>query len=1382
VGTQSAVNATNTVIHHSESTQAGNDDSAAGSTRHAAFEMAGRLVARSGRKLVNTTEHLICDAGAVRSRAVAEGLALAGHRAATLLPSNGAPAGSGAGAATAAPWVDHRIRVEQPVASHQAGFELVAATAQDAVDHCLVAHRLAARLQMPGICTVDRRTADGLHLVHIPSREICRDLLGEDGDSTTGEPETALAVALETFEAVSARTGRSCRAVDVDQGEGAEYVLVTAGAACAEARILAQALRGEGVACALVSVALLRPFPQEELARLLDPRQKIAVIEPLPAAQECTLLGEVRAALATATPENVCAIPYSGEGAEELSARVRAAFGLAPAADQTAADAAEPVLSSEDRFVLGALPAGAWSQGFLLDVAALLGRLKTLWIDRPEPGFSRASTLVVGRGEPDPTPPASFDLLFVAKATLFSVEGPARRVRKGGTVLLAARAESPEAVWSSLSDAQRKLITDRELHLQWIDASAVHAAVASAGSGYEAETPDVLRTALCGALLASAGSLPGWLGEEAAGKKLVAAIVDQASAEEIRAEGRPQTPREELLLRDGADALKPVVPTAMEAAVRTEVDFRPPRRMPRMPAAAEGEPVSEWREALHHFHLTGQGGYSAAEPFPALPLEPAVMAPLMEQDRLWREYPLVVPGDGEAPAQAAGLGSLVSAALEELAASGQQAPMLRENVARMAQAAGWVVESRGDHAPLASVLEEVWSAFTREFDLSEAGAAALEEEIALLKAHLPGSGTLFGLGERTLLTLCATAVHQDRKHRIETFVAEVKSLIKGLAELLQIDASRGPEGTSAETFSATLGAGGAFIDLPKLAESMPAHRGTHRQTAERRTRIERTLATLKRYCDQTPAEAEFVLVHPGLLPEGLELPSARVVEHADSLGVAVGLFDGFTAELVEVLRAVRVARLEIQEGYNPELHDEMLARFDWQGFTAEELRLVPPVVVLESCERLLGGPLASFSELLLSGRPVRVLITENATGPRSRETWEVLSSYHPGLGYLAVAHREAFVVQSTLARPIHLLNGLRDMVQALRPAVAVVAVPSWSAPISTLLQVATAQEGRATPCFRYDPEAGGDWADRFDLEANPEPERVWPIHHLAYLDDSESAEELETAFTFAHVAALDPAYRAHLRVIPREAWSEEQIEIAAYLDAAPDQRPNLLPFIWVEDEQGMLARAVMTRELAFACHDRMRAWHILQELAGADNEYARRAAETARRDALAEAEEARRELETAHAAELDQVRNETAGEAMEKLVAVLMDLGAAPPAAVPAAAPAPVAAPAVAPPEAEAVVEEPGKEEEEEEAVSFDEPFIETELCSACNDCININNRLFRYDENKQAHIADPTAGTFQQLVTAAEKCPSRCIHPGRPRPDDETATEELIAKAARFN
>ena len=79
------------------------------------------------------------------------------------------------------------------------------------------------------------------------------------------------------------------------------------------------------------------------------------------------------------------------------------------------------------------------------------------------------------------------------------------------------------------------------------------------------------------------------------------------------------------------------------------------------------------------------------------------------------------------------------------------------------------------------------------------------------------------------------------------------------------------------------------------------------------------------------------------------------------------------------------------------------------------------------------------------------------------------------------------------------------------------------------------------------------------------------------------------------------------------------------------------------------------------------------------------------------------------------------------------------------------------------------------------DPYIDSFLCTTCNDCLNLNPQMFRYDENKQAEITDATAGTFKQLVKAAEICPARCIHPGAPRKGDATATPALIERAAKF-
>ncbi|MDX1673892.1 MAG: ferredoxin, partial [Longimicrobiales bacterium] len=108
---------------------------------------------------------------------------------------------------------------------------------------------------------------------------------------------------------------------------------------------------------------------------------------------------------------------------------------------------------------------------------------------------------------------------------------------------------------------------------------------------------------------------------------------------------------------------------------------------------------------------------------------------------------------------------------------------------------------------------------------------------------------------------------------------------------------------------------------------------------------------------------------------------------------------------------------------------------------------------------------------------------------------------------------------------------------------------------------------------------------------------------------------------------------------------------------------------------------------------------------------------------------------------------------------------------------------AVAEEEPESVVEtaEPEPEVEEDDALAM-EPFIETARCTTCDECTNLNNRMFKYDENKQAYIADATAGTFRELVMAAERCPAGIIHPGDPLNENEKDLDKWVKRAEPFN
>ena len=109
------------------------------------------------------------------------------------------------------------------------------------------------------------------------------------------------------------------------------------------------------------------------------------------------------------------------------------------------------------------------------------------------------------------------------------------------------------------------------------------------------------------------------------------------------------------------------------------------------------------------------------------------------------------------------------------------------------------------------------------------------------------------------------------------------------------------------------------------------------------------------------------------------------------------------------------------------------------------------------------------------------------------------------------------------------------------------------------------------------------------------------------------------------------------------------------------------------------------------------------------------------------------------------------------------------PAAKAEAAPAPAAAPA---PEPAHVARD---------APAGDAAYIETPRCTTCEECVKINNRLFVYDANKQAYIADPKAGSYRELVEAAENCQVSIIHPGKPLDPDEPGLAELLERAKAF-
>jgi hypothetical protein len=226
-----------------------------------------------------------------------------------------------------------------------------------------------------------------------------------------------------------------------------------------------------------------------------------------------------------------------------------------------------------------------------------------------------------------------------------------------------------------------------------------------------------------------------------------------------------------------------------------------------------------------------------------------------------------------------------------------------------------------------------------------------------------------------------------------------------------------------------------------------------------------------------------------------------------------------------VLKALRVARWDAVDA-------EALDTFDWTLAPASEIAALPAVLVVATAQEIQAS-LASFAALLQSGLPIQILI------PSANPVDD--------LGCLPVAYQDAFVLHTSLACVDHLIAGLSEMAQTLRPAVAVVSMgDSWTE--TALLPLA-----HACPLYRYNPDLGETWHERFALQ---------PV-------------ETE-GLTFAHVAATMPAFQDHFRVLPE----------------TPDTFDMALPMLPVPEGQ-----AIYTRELAKVCAAVESRWRLLSELA-----------------------------------------------------------------------------------------------------------------------------------------------------------------------------------------
>jgi hypothetical protein len=403
-------------------------------------------------------------------------------------------------------------------------------------------------------------------------------------------------------------------------------------------------------------------------------------------------------------------------------------------------------------------------------------------------------------------------------------------------------------------------------------------------------------------------------------------------------------------------------------------------------------------------------------------------------------------------------------------------------------------------------------------------------------------GWLIGFGKWTAALVSCVALESARREARESFLAELKRCAQQLEETLAVDDRNGAGGLSKEGVTESLGARApSLLDSQAWAEALSRRKNPGRpMEPERRARCEAALASIQNGISAMNRMPAVIVIHTGeppQTPSGFRIEYRAVANGESVCDRALAAFDRQLNYFVPIWKAMRIARLELESAFDPARHSAALDEFDWTMAHANELQAVPSVVAVENAsgiERSLG----SLARLVKSGYSVQILV-------------ECPHGLDADLGCLPLAYQDTFVLSTSIGAPDHMIDGLLQMARTLRPAIAVVATgESWME--AALLE-------RTWPLFRYDPELGVSWRERFALQA------------------SSPHDDLN----FAHAAALMTNFRDDFRILPAG---------SGFVDG--------LPALPVCDQSGDTSTAIFTRALAGVCKNVESRCRLLTELAG----------------------------------------------------------------------------------------------------------------------------------------------------------------------------------------
>ena len=734
-------------------------------------------------------------------------------------------------------------------------------------------------------------------------------------------------------------------------------------------------------------------------------------------------------------------------------------------------------------------------------------------------------------------------------------------------------------------------------------------------------------------------------------------------------------------------------------------------------------------QAAIAFHVIGKRPGGEPDTAGEIDLRPALLAEYRDLSALRYDFPLVLVRNAEGQASVQSLSGLIDDVLKEIA-GGADGERLRHHALRLEREIRTVVAGAASQQSLSDLLDNAASRLAADND------EPLRDSLKRIRAALKADGEIVDCDKAMPFRLFRHVWKRAHDSKARAFRNDLSTLVAKLSDILRADFVRSEEGMSAQRLEASVGTTHReTFDFAVMSRMLAETSANASLPESRRRRICWLLSALK-------SQRFYPPVGEGDKRIGVAEPYGFLF---DNCADAVAAYRERLPKMIEVAKAIAMAKLEIDGSYNELRHDGFFEDFGANGLDPDELARFPDYLIWVNAAAKEAADNELILRALAAGLPAKVVVqTDDLLEPSPLGDGPLVFGLRgKQLVSTAIGLGTFYVLQSTSSNLFQFRDRIDAAMAYAGPALFSVfsGAASEATGLPPFLTAAAAMDARAFPALTYDPAAGPDWASRFSLQGNSQPDRDWPVQSLAYEDEAHQRKCEDLAFTLVDFAACDRRFARHFAKVPRAKWNENMAPVSEFAASEPDGASTTVPCLLMVDRENLLQKLIVDDKMIREARRCVEMWRSLQELGGIHNSHAARLLEQERK---IWAEERRRETEARKA----QPAPATAA-----------------PVAVPAA---PATAPA--PAQVETAAEKPS-----------DDPYIETSRCTSCNECTQINDKMFGYDANKQASIVNPDAGTYRQLVEAAESCQVSIIHPGKPRNPNEPGLEELSARAEPF-